>query len=144
MNILIAPHPILEQVAEIIEDIAKYKDLALKVKAYCENTDNVGGLAFPQIGVSKRAFVILTLEGYEIVINPEILWKSDEMFSLEGGEGCLSIPGIAVEVERHQQIRVRYTTIEGEQKAVELDGFWAVLFQHEYDHLDGILITNKQ
>lgn len=64
--------------------------------------------------------------------------------SLKEGESCLSIPDTTVKVERYRSIKVKYTTIDGAVKEEKLEGFFAIVFQHEYDDLDGILITSKR
>ena len=75
------------------------------------------------------------------VINPEILWKSDEI--AKDWEGCLSIPGVRGLVPRHQKIGVRYTTRDGELVEREYSDFIARLFQHEFDHLEGIVFFDR-
>lgn len=109
------------------------------------------GLAAPQIGVLKRAFVIDTTpigdedETAEIVkhvvVNPHIISLSNEtsMYS----EGCLSIPGIYEDVERPEGLRVKYQDELLNPIEKEIYGIEARVFQHEYDHLDGILFIDK-
>lgn len=112
------------------------------------------GLAAPQIGRNLRLAVIETLadedeEGEEIpdsrqlyvIINPEIVWQSREVKS--GVEGCLSIPGYLGEVERSESIRVRALDRHGKKIKLRLSGWNARIFQHEIDHLDGILYIDK-
>jgi peptide deformylase len=77
----------------------------------------------------------------EIVINPEIIERSDEV--VVGWEGCLSIPGIRGLVSRHRRIRARYWTIEGVEVDREFDDFVARIFQHEHDHLRGIVFLDR-
>jgi peptide deformylase len=118
------------------------------------------GLAAIQIGVPKRLVVIdlgREVEGetvvsedgeeepkYEadpqVLVNPEILWTSEERSLYE--EGCLSIPDYTEEVERPARIRVRWTTLEGELVEREADGLLATCIQHEIDHLDGKLFID--
>ena len=108
------------------------------------------GLAAPQIGQSLRLTVIETLpeldeEGNEIeesrelfvIANPEIVWRSRKM--VEGIEGCLSIPGYVGEVERHEEIRVRAQDRHGRNIKIKAKGWTARIFQHEIDHLNGVL-----
>jgi peptide deformylase len=75
------------------------------------------------------------------IINPEILWKSDEMD--EGWEGCLSIPGLRGLVPRHHRIGVRYQTRDCKVREVEYSDFLARVFQHEYDHVQGIVFIDR-
>ena len=77
----------------------------------------------------------------EIVINPEILERSEDM--IKGWEGCLSIPGIRGEVRRHRRIWARYQTVGGQQIQREFTGFVARSFQHEDDHLRGIVFLDR-
>ncbi len=109
------------------------------------------GLAAPQAGILKRAFVIDTspfseddnlVPKYEqAFINPEIIGLSANKTYYE--EGCLSIPGIFEEVYRPKKISVRYFDINFNLIKEELDGLKARIFQHEYDHLEGILFIDK-
>ena len=73
--------------------------------------------------------------------NPEIEWSSDESEGLD--EGCLSIPGVMVDVERPVHVRVRARDEEGEERLVEASGLEARVIQHEMDHLDGVLILDR-
>ena len=109
------------------------------------------GLAAPQAGILKRAFVIdtspfsnddQTIHPYEqIFINPEIISQSADKNYYE--EGCLSIPGIFEDVLRPEKIAVRYFDVNFNLIEEELDGIKALIFQHEFDHLDGILFIDK-
>lgn len=73
-------------------------------------------------------------------VNPEILWASDEMFAYE--EGCLSVPEYFDAVERPARVRVRYMDYSGKQIEEEIEGLYAVCFQHELDHLNGVLFID--
>jgi peptide deformylase len=100
------------------------------------------GLAAPQVGAMVRLFVMDTTwkEGVlapRIVLNPEVLWRSDR--SETGPEGCLSIPGLTAEVSRPVAIRLRWNDLEGTTHDEVLTRFDAVCALHETDHLDGIL-----
>ncbi|TNJ41144.1 peptide deformylase [Phaeobacter sp. B1627] len=100
------------------------------------------GLAAPQVGVLKRLFVmdVSWVDGPRrpvVMINPEILWRSDGIAS--GVEGCLSIPGVSTEVARPVQLRVRWQDQDGASQEQDFDGFAARCIQHEYDHLEGRL-----
>jgi peptide deformylase len=76
-----------------------------------------------------------------VLANPEVEWQSDESESLD--EGCLSIPGITVDVERPVYVRVRALDEEGADRTVEASGLEARVIQHEIDHLDGVLILDR-
>lgn len=112
------------------------------------------GLAAPQVNVPLRLAVVETLpdmdeEGQEIpdsrklytIINPQITWVSRKM--VDGIEGCLSIPGYVGEVARHQAIHVEALDRMGRKQTLKLKGWDARIFQHEIDHLDGILFTDR-
>jgi peptide deformylase len=107
-------------------------------------SDAIGvGLAAPQLGVSQRLLVYrIGPEAPVIALaNPEIEWTSEDQEILE--EGCLSIPGIQVDVERPVHVRVRADDEQGEARLVEASGLEARVIQHELDHLDGVLILDR-
>jgi peptide deformylase len=101
------------------------------------------GLAAPQLGVSQRLLVYRVGPDAPIIVlaNPEIDWTSEESESFE--EGCLSIPGINVDVERPVHVRVRARDEEGDDRLVEASGLEARVIQHELDHLNGVLILDR-
>ena len=101
------------------------------------------GLAAPQLGVSQRLLVYRVGPDAPVIVlaNPEIEWASDDSEGLE--EGCLSIPGITVDVERPVHVRVRALDEQGEPRSVEASGLEARVIQHEIDHLDGVLILDR-
>ncbi|MGH3043708.1 MAG: peptide deformylase [Gaiellaceae bacterium] len=101
------------------------------------------GLAAPQLGISQRLLVYRVGPDAPLITlaNPEIEWASDDR---EGSdEGCLSIPGVMVDVERPVYVRVRAQDEEGEPRSVEASGLEARVIQHEMDHLDGVLILDR-
>lgn len=107
------------------------------------------GLSYVQIGVLERIFVVVdeveheTFENY-VIINPKIISMSEELIYVGEGEGCLSVnrevDGI---VPRHARITVEYQDEEGNTKTIRVREELAICFQHEMDHLDGILFTDK-
>ena len=101
------------------------------------------GLAAPQLGVSARLLVYRVGNDAPLIalINPEVEWSSRDEEIME--EGCLSLPGIAVDVERPVHVRVRGQDEEGETRIVEASGLEARVIQHEIDHLDGVLILDR-
>lgn len=101
------------------------------------------GLAAPQIGVSQQLLVYRVGPDGPVIalINPEIEWASDEAEPAE--EGCLSIPGILVDVERPVHVRVRAQDENGDDRLVEASGLEARVIQHEVDHLNGVLILDR-
>jgi peptide deformylase len=106
--------------------------------------DSIGiGLAAPQVGVSHRLLVYRVEPDSPIqaLVNPEIEWSSRDKEIME--EGCLSLPGVHVDVERPLHIRVRAQDADGERILVEASGLEARVIQHEVDHLDGVLILDR-
>ena len=111
------------------------------------------GLAAPQIGLSERIVVIEYFEKQEdeekeeapkkvwAIINPEIVKVSEE--TLMGVEGCLSIPGLVGEVQRHAEVQVKALNRHGKPIRIKAKGWLARIFQHEIDHLNGILFTER-
>jgi len=101
------------------------------------------GLAAPQLGVSQRLLVYRVGPAAPVIAlaNPEIEWTSDDAEVFE--EGCLSIPGVLVDVERPVHVRVCAQDEEGEERRIEASGLEARVIQHEMDHLDGVLILDR-
>ena len=101
------------------------------------------GLAAPQVGVMHRVLVYRVDPDAPVaaVVNPVIEWASDEREPLD--EGCLSLPGVLVEVERPVHVRVRAQDERGEEQVIEASGLEARVLQHEIDHLDGVLILDR-
>ena len=101
------------------------------------------GLAAPQLGISQRVFVYRVGQDAPVVVlvNPEVEWSGDDNEQFD--EGCLSIPGIELEVERPVHVRVRARDEQGDERTVEASGLEARVIQHEIDHLDGVLILDR-
>lgn len=117
----------------LVEDMYETMDVAYGV-----------GLAAPQVGILKRVIVIDNRDEENgkrfYMINPEIIEKEGVEV---GMEGCLSVPGKQGTVERSKDIKVRYNDLSGEEKIMYAEDFLARILQHEIDHLDGILYTDK-
>jgi peptide deformylase len=101
------------------------------------------GLAATQLGVLHRVLVYRTYSDDPLtaLVNPVIEWAAEELEALE--EGCLSLPGVHVEVQRPAQVHVRAQDVHGNELLVEAEGLEARVIQHEIDHLDGILILDR-
>ena len=109
------------------------------------------GIAAPQISASYRLFIVASRPNLRYphapvmeptaMINPKIIAHSGETIS--GWEGCLSVPGLRGLVPRYQAIEVSYTDRHGKLQKQELTDFVARIFQHEYDHLDGVLFIDR-
>ncbi|RPH31295.1 MAG: peptide deformylase [Bacteroidales bacterium] len=134
-------------------EISEKEDFVLLSENLFETLSNSNGigLAGPQIGVLKRIFVIDTslitqkdnsIETIkQVYINPSIVWRSEELIVYS--EGCLSIPEIYEEVERPERIRVKYHDLQFSSIEKELEGLEARIFQHEFDHLIGVLFIDR-
>lgn len=153
LPILLQPHDVLaancdpaagatEQVLSLLEDM-----LATVYRA-----DGVG-LAAPQVGVKQRLVVIdlgeereggkrdYSIKKPQFYINPEIVWASEDTSTKQ--EGCLSLPGLWGDVVRPSIVKVKYTSRDGATIEEEMRGLAAVCIQHEIDHLDGVLFTQR-
>ena len=132
--------PVLRQRADDVADVdGKLAQLADDMITTMYEAPGVG-LAAPQVGVGKRLFVYDVGEGPQVVINPEIReahgeWAYDE--------GCLSIPGLAFELVRPKEVHLVGFDLEGNELSIEADELTARCFQHELDHLDGILFIER-
>lgn len=147
--ITIVPNPVLRQVSAPIE---KIDDEVRRMIADLTDTfydkPNGVGLAANQIGIARR-FLIVDADRREdadaraplVMINPEIIWKSEERSVYM--EGCFSIPDQYAEVERPALIRVKFQDITGKTQEIQRDGtLFNHVVQHEMDHLDGILFID--
>jgi peptide deformylase len=105
------------------------------------HTENGIGLAAPQIGVNKRIIVATFDKEDHVLINPVL--KSKSLRTIITEEGCLSIPGVFGMVKRYRRINIEAYNREGEKIEMKLEGMPSVIFQHEVDHLDGVLFIDK-
>jgi peptide deformylase len=142
MQILTLGNELLRQKAEKIERIDnEIKDAAKQMFEIIKQDKGVG-IAGPQIGLMKRIFVV-HIEGDEerVFINPSILETSQEMVKYE--EGCLSVPGIYVDVIRSEAVKIQAWNEKGKPFTMEANGLLARVIQHEYDHLEGVLFLDR-
>jgi len=106
--------------------------------------DAIGvGLAATQLGTLRRMLVFQVGSEAEptVLVNPEIEWRSGDLATAE--EGCLSLPGVIVDVERPLHVRARGVDVHGEPLSIEASGLEARVIQHEVDHLDGVLMIDR-
>lgn len=135
-EILIHPNEILRQVSTPVETFdGELRDLASLLQSTMAAVRGLG-LAAPQIGVLRRVASV----GKSLMVNPVIIWRSEELTPLE--EGCLSILGRRTLVIRPARVEVEYLDVAGALKRVKLQGTMAKCAQHEIDHLDGVLIID--
>jgi len=144
----------LAQVVKFGDPVLKSKaspvrDLGPELRAEVERMiaimrDGMGvGLAATQLGILRRLLVFQAGPDSEptALVNPEIEWLSDEVVVAE--EGCLSLPGVSMDVERALHARIGGLDAEGESMTIEASGLEARVLQHEIDHLDGVLILDR-
>ncbi|MBW4611919.1 MAG: peptide deformylase [Desmonostoc vinosum HA7617-LM4] len=145
-------NPILRQKAALVDNIQDVCIQKLIVDLIATvGTANGVGIAAPQVAASYRLFIVASRPNPRYpnapemeptaMINPKIIARSTEV--VKGWEGCLSVPGIRGSVPRHQAIEVEYTDHLGQLQKRELTDFVARIFQHEYDHLDGIVFVDR-
>ena len=151
-------HPVLKTKANKIDK--DFKDLNKLINDMWETMYNANGvgLAAPQVGISLRLFVIdtkpfsddenlceeesLKLKSFRrVFINPEILNENGEAWDFN--EGCLSIPEVRADIKRSKNISIKYFDSNFKEHFKEFDGLIARVIQHEYDHIEGILFTDK-
>lgn len=154
-QIVYLPEPILRRKAK---PVTKFdKDLQTLIDDMIETMRDAPGvgLAAPQVNIPLQLTVIEYAEGEDeeenegkelkkklfVLVNPEIVKVSEE--KVMGVEGCLSIPGLVGEVERHETIQVKALNRHGQPVKHKVSGWMARIFQHEIDHLHGVLYTDK-
>ena len=144
LPIIHVPDTVLRQTAQPVRDITDATRQMLDDMAETMYDAPGIGLAANQIGSLDRLIVMDcgSDEAPELwqMINPEIIWSSEESSTLE--EGCLSIPGHNAEVIRPAEVRARYLDIDGKPQEMEADGLLAACIQHEIDHLNGVLFID--
>ena len=153
-EILRLGNPLLREKARdlTMEEITSQETKTL-VDDMLQTMDSVGGvgLAAPQIGISKRLAIISISASNKryrdapetplmVIINPKISILNERKQGY--WEGCLSVPGMRGFVERPREVKVDYLNLEGQEKNIRLKGFLATVFQHELDHLDGIIYVD--
>ena len=143
LKILCYPNEILRRQAEKVTAFdASLRETARQMLAVMDEAKGVG-LAANQVGLAIRLCVFRVPEspGNDIaMVNPEIV---ERLGSDSSEEGCLSFPGIFIDVARATQLKVRYQDLEGQEHTAEVAGLMARAVQHEIDHLDGVLLVDK-
>ena len=143
-TILHYPDPRLREVAEPVDEVTdEIKKLAEDLAETMYAAPGVG-LAAPQVGLRKRILVLNPTGKAEddlVLVNPTIVERSGSPTVME--EGCLSFPGIYAEIERPENCTVRAFDPKGEPLEAEYGGFVSRIIQHEYDHLEGILLVDR-
>lgn len=132
-------NPVLRTKCQEIEEVdEKIRRLLDDMADTMHHNDGVG-LAAPQVGVLKRAIVVDVGEGLTALANPKILWRQGKVTA---PEGCLSLPGIFLEIKRSQEIIVEGIDKNGKVQQIGATGLYARVLQHEIDHLNEVLIVD--
>ena len=137
------PDPVLRMRAREVESFDdELAQLVERMAALMDNADGAG-LAATQVGVLRRVFLMRTGENGDTrtLVNPELVSRSDEVDVDD--EGCLSLQGLLVPVERSSSVTVKAKDVQGADVTLELTGFEARACQHEIDHLDGVLMIDR-
>lgn len=134
LKLVLYPDPVLEKVAEPVVEFGPELEEFVEQMFEVMHKSNGIGLAAPQVGVSKRIFIMYVQGKRRVVINPKVV----SLFGTTAiEEGCLSFPGINVKVSRSSALAVEYFNEKGVLIRDMLDNLSAICFQHELDHLDG-------
>ena len=140
-NIVTEGDPILRKVCRPVGEITPRIQMILDDMVETMRDANGVGLAAPQVGIMRRMFVAEPQpENVYIFVDPEIISAEGEQ---EGNEGCLSVPGYVGTVKRPEKIVIRGRDRYGKEKEYTFEGFEAVVMCHEFDHLEGVLYTDK-
>ena len=135
------PHPVLRKKSEEIKGMTpEIKELAFNMGESMLKGDGIG-LAAPQVGVLKRIIVVQGSQGPEAYINPRVVKRSRAKDFME--EGCLSFPDLFLQIKRPNEVEVEAVDLRGEKIKLRAKGLAARVFQHEIDHLDGILFIDR-
>jgi peptide deformylase len=139
-SIRVVGDPVLRQrAAEVTTIDGRLAKLAEDMIATMYEAPGVG-LAAPQVGVEKRLFVYDVGEGPRTIVNP-VITESDGEWDYE--EGCLSVPGLSWQIVRPKQVLLTGIDLDGNDVGIEADELLARCFQHEIDHLDGVLLLER-
>lgn len=143
-NLTLYPDPLLRQVAQPVQ--AFDDELHAIVRAMFERMHKSKGvgLAAPQVGLQKRILVLNPSGDPKddlVLVNPQIIARGGAQTLFD--EGCLSFPGIYAEIRRPERCKVKAFDVEGRALEAEYSGFVSRIIQHEYDHLEGVLLVDR-
>jgi len=137
-------HPVLRQKAALVTEINDEIRSIIKDMNETLSAENGVGLAAPQVGISKRIFIVdLTKADQDkkvVLLNPKIIFRSAKTSVSE--EGCLSIPDVWGPVRRSDQIKIKGELLNGRSLIIEAEGLFGRALQHEFDHLNGVLFID--
>jgi len=144
MNVLKEPNDTLRSPAKemAVDDITseRVQTLITDMIATMYASNGVG-IAGPQVGSNERVIIVETGEGAKAFINPKIVSRS--LSKTDSEEGCLSVPGVFGIVKRHKRVTVEALDRNARKVKIKAQGLPAIIFQHEIDHLDGVLFIDK-
>lgn len=153
-TIITLPDPVLRRKARAVSKFDKNLQTVIDDMIETMREAPGVGLAAPQIGLSDRLIVVEYYENEQaeeaedetgkkvwVMFNPEIVKASEE--KVMGVEGCLSVPNLVGEVERHETVQVKGLNRRGQPMKVKATGWLARIFQHEIDHLNGVVFTDR-
>lgn len=144
LTVLHNPNPELRVVSQPVasEDVLskRMQDLINNLIETMAEENGVG-IAAPQVGTHERVIIVETPTGIQAFINPEIVSRS--IRQVNSIEGCLSVPGMSGVVKRHSSVKVKALNRLGEELTMKANGLTAIIFQHEIDHLDGVLFIDR-
>ena len=146
-DLTLYPAPVLRRAAAPVEAFDEELEKTVAAMFELMFQSRGVGLAAPQVGLKKRILVLndesdpKKTELNLVLINPKIVGRTGKRGKAE--EGCLSFPGIYAEVERPERCTVEAADLSGKRTTVEYDGFRSRIIQHEYDHLEGVLLVDR-
>ncbi|HEY3227247.1 MAG TPA: peptide deformylase [Planctomycetota bacterium] len=146
LRLMYYPDPILRKPSGPVKEVTRELRDAIPEMFELMYLHRGVGLAGPQAGIPQRVVVANILgdpkrkDEEKVFVNPEILDRGGVM---NEEEGCLSLPGLAARIRRSARVKVRFRDLDGQGWEMECEGLWAKLFQHEIDHLDGLLMVDK-
>ena len=139
-KVVLTGDPVLRRIAHPVKEVNdNIKKLMNNMAETMYHAKGVG-LAAPQVGISKRVIVVDIGEGLFKLVNAEIVASSGIQ---DGAEGCLSLPDVVGNVKRSERVTVKALDENGDEVTIEATGYLARAFQHEIDHLNGIIFTDK-
>jgi peptide deformylase len=149
-EIVTIPNPVLRRKAHPVTHFGPELQELIDDMIETLHDEPGSGLAAPQVNISQRVIIVEFPEDEEdedaepklyVVVNPEVVRASNE--KVDGPEGCLSVPNLRGTVERHAEITVKGKSRRGQPLKLKLKGWTARIFQHEIDHLDGVLFIDR-
>lgn len=140
LSLRIHPDPILQETCHPVERFDSWlSDVLAEMFALMRIHRGVG-LAAPQVGITQRFFVAVIQKRNIALINPVVITRDGSDLMIEG---CLSLPGVHVNVQRSWEVQVEGFDARGRRQTYSVEGLWARVMQHEIDHLNGVLICEK-